>query len=148
MAIVDLTIYTGDVPLIGQSQLTFDTNTGDILTYLNSFGADLNLRIGEINADIGVVASNEPGLTAISNDILGANTIGTVAAAIDGGAGIGGGQFVGAGLAKGIQFMAHSSVANESMTIVTGTNGFSIDSFELLNGASLTIEDGATYKVL
>ena len=66
-------------------------------------------------------------------------------AAIDG---IGGGQFVGAGLAKGIQFMAHSSVANESMTIVTGTNGFSIDSFELLNGASLTIEDGATYKVL
>ncbi len=57
-----------------------------------------------------------------------------------------GGQFLGTAKTKGVQFMAQST--NEELTILEGTNAFSIESFELKDGASLTIEDGSTYKVL
>jgi len=72
----------------------------------------------------------------------------TVATALNTGIGVTGQQFLGSGMVKGIQFFAAKSIPSESITVVTGTNAFSVDSFELVNGASLTIENGATYKII
>ena len=55
MAITPLTLYTGQVPLIGQTQAVFDQNAGDILVYLSDFGTDINGRAVEIDA-VGVSA--------------------------------------------------------------------------------------------
>ena len=55
MAITPLTLYTGQVPLIGQTQAVFDQNAGDILVYLSNFGTDINGRAVEIDA-VGVSA--------------------------------------------------------------------------------------------
>jgi len=38
--------------------------------------------------------------------------------------------------------------AKEDIIVKAGVNGFSIDNLELVNGATLTIEDGAIYKVI
>ena len=61
----------------------------------------------------------------------------------------GGGQASDVGTSKGYGIgytVAISAV--EDIVVASGTNGFSIDNFELVDGASLTIEDGATYKVI
>lgn len=59
------------------------------------------------------------------------------------------GQFVdhGTPTGSGVQYMAQVSGV-EDIVIKTGTNAFSVDSFTLADGATLTIEDGAVYKVL
>jgi len=59
---------------------------------------------------------------------------------------VNGGQFIGA-MGSGIQYMAQTS-AVEDLVVRVGTNAFSVESFELVNGATLTIENGSTYKVL
>jgi len=60
-----------------------------------------------------------------------------------------GGQFVdyGTSVGSGIQYMAQVS-AVEDIVVKAGTNAFSVDSFTLADGATLTVEDGATYKVI
>jgi len=61
-----------------------------------------------------------------------------------------GGQFadtIGDSHGLGIMFTSQKS-AVEDIIVSTGTNAFSVDSFELVDGASLTIEDGAIYKVI
>ena len=60
-----------------------------------------------------------------------------------------GGQFVDTGtdIGSGVQYMAQVSGV-EDIVIKSGTNAFSVDSFTLADGATLTIEDGAVYKVL
>jgi len=60
-----------------------------------------------------------------------------------------GGQFAdtGSAIGSGIQYMAQTS-AVEDIVIKSGTNAFSVDSFEIVDGATLTIEAGSTYKVI
>jgi len=61
----------------------------------------------------------------------------------------GGGQASDVGTSKGYGIGYTVSVsAVEDIVITSGTNGFSIDNFELADGATLTIEDGATYKII
>ena len=71
MAITTLTLYTGSVPLIGQTQTVFDTNTGNILTYLKDFGTDLNARVGEINTDLSAL---DTAVTSASDSATAAGT--------------------------------------------------------------------------
>lgn len=59
-----------------------------------------------------------------------------------------GGQLLGAGATKGIQYMAQASEPGEDIIIASGTNAFSVDSFLIEEGASITIEDGSVYKIL
>lgn len=60
-----------------------------------------------------------------------------------------GGQFadIGSAMGSGIQYMAQAS-AVEDIVVKSGTNCFSVDSFELVDGATLTIEAGSTYKII
>jgi hypothetical protein len=60
-----------------------------------------------------------------------------------------GGQFsdVGTSEGHGIAYTVAKS-AIEDIIIASGTNGFSANSFELVDGATLTIEDDASYTVI
>lgn len=69
MAIQTLTLYTGEVPLIGQTQAQFDTNTGNILVYLKNFGDDLNARVGEVNADFTQINNWYTSIDAINTNV-------------------------------------------------------------------------------
>ena len=60
-----------------------------------------------------------------------------------------GGQSVdtGTSVGYGVAYTAEVS-AVEDIVVTAGKNAFSVDSFTLADGATLTIEDGATYKVI
>ena len=49
---------------------------------------------------------------------------------------------------KGISFLANHSNKNENIVIQPNTNSYSVDNYTLQDGATLTIKDGATYKIL
>ena len=57
-----------------------------------------------------------------------------------------GGQLLGNQLIKSIQYMSNSYSGD--ITIQSGTSAFAIDHLESKNGAILTIEDGAIFKIL
>lgn len=59
-----------------------------------------------------------------------------------------GGQLLGTSIIKGVQFMSSISAPNETITVTSGLNAFSVDSFTLADGASIVVEDNAVYKVL
>ena len=59
-----------------------------------------------------------------------------------------GGQLLGTAVIKGVQFMSSVSAPNETITVTSGLNAFSVDSFTLADGASIVVEDNAVYKVL
>ena len=106
--------------------------------------------VNDNEANINIVANNTPNINTVANDITNVNT---VANAINnntgiGGSGSGGGQFLGASIIKGVQYMANTSAPNETITVTSGLNAFSVDSFTLASGASIVVEDNATYKVL
>ena len=58
----------------------------------------------------------------------------------------GGGQLLGTAATKAIQFMAQTT--DEDLVIPDGSNGFAIDSLEILEGGSLTIPNGSVFKIL
>ena len=58
------------------------------------------------------------------------------------------GQYLGNAKVKGIEYLAKSSVANDIIVIKSSTNALSVDSFTILDGASVTIEDGAVWKII
>jgi len=60
-----------------------------------------------------------------------------------------GGQSVdtGTSVGYGVAYTAEVS-AVEDIVVTAGKNAFSVNSFTLADGATLTIEDGATYKVI
>jgi len=66
----------------------------------------------------------------------------------NGGEGSSIGQYYGKGSIKPIGFLAAESIANETITIKSGTNGFAIEDFILAEGSELIIEDGAVFKIL
>ena len=61
-----------------------------------------------------------------------------------------GGQFVDKGTEKGkaIAYLANTTAENEDIVIKEGTNAFAIDNITIADGTTITIEDGAVFKVL
>ena len=57
-----------------------------------------------------------------------------------------GGQYVDKN--KGIGYLANHSVLNEDIVIQYNTNAYSVDNYTLADGATMTVEDGAVYKIL
>ena len=65
-----------------------------------------------------------------------------------GSGGTGGGQLAGNAIVKGVQYMGKESSPTDDIIIRSTENGFVVDSFTLQDGASITLEDGAVFKVL
>lgn len=59
---------------------------------------------------------------------------------------VGGGQLLGTTDEKAIGYLANSTA--EELVVKAGTNGFAVDNIEVLDGGSITVEDGAVFKVL
>ena len=49
---------------------------------------------------------------------------------------------------KGIIFVANHSQPDEQIVIQANSNAFSVDNYTLVDGATITIEDNAVYKIL
>lgn len=105
-------------------------------------------------ASINIVANDliEPisEIATVANDISNVNI---VADAIINNTGIGGGssvggQFLGSSIIKGVQYMANSSAPNETITVVEGTNAFSISSFTLVGSSEIIVSNTSEYKIL
>lgn len=114
------------------------------------------LEYDAVMTEIKTVYENIAGINTVADDIVNVNTVADDKANIDilasaiqtGSVGnVGGGsQFIGNSIIRGIQYMSQST--DENLTIVSGLNAFSVDSFTFEDGATLTIEDNAVYKVL
>jgi hypothetical protein len=63
-------------------------------------------------------------------------------------AALSGGQYYGDGAVKGIEYFAQSSVASDDIVIESTNNALSVESFTIEDGASVTVESGATWKVV
>lgn len=59
---------------------------------------------------------------------------------------IGSSQFLGTADTKAVQYMAQST--NEDLVVPDGTNAFSVGEVTLEDGATITVPDGSTYKVI
>ena len=59
---------------------------------------------------------------------------------------VGGGQLLGTTDEKAIGYLAQST--GEDLVVKAGTNAFSVDSITVEDSGSITVEDGAVYKVL
>ena len=59
---------------------------------------------------------------------------------------VGGGQLLGTTDVKAVGYMANSTA--ENLVVPTGTNAFSIDSVTIEDGATITVENNAVYKIL
>lgn len=57
-----------------------------------------------------------------------------------------GGQFLGEGAVKGIQYLGQE--ATGVMVVPVGTNAMAIDSLTLSEGSELTVENGSVFKVI
>ena len=60
----------------------------------------------------------------------------------------GGGQFLGLSPIKSVQYMAQETIDDEIIVVGGTYNSFAIDSLVIGNGGSLTVEDGAVFKIL
>ena len=104
--------------------------------------------VGNNIADVNTIVDN---LTNIDIDANNINSINVVANAINTGTPIGGGsggQYHGNGIIKGIEYFANVGVTTDNIVIVAGTNALSVESFEIVNGASVTIENTSVWKVI
>ena len=97
-------------------------------------------NVNKVAQNIDIVVNDIANIDIVANAINNNTGIG--------GSGSGGGQFLGASIVKGVQYMASVSAPNETITITAGLNAFSVDSFTLADGASIVVEDNAVYKVL
>ena len=114
------------------------------IDYLAPSADSIDVVAGSID-NVNIVSANITNVDNVGEDIANVNI---AAEAIKSGAGVTGQQFLGAGATKGIQYFSATSLPSENIVVVSGTNAFSVESFELADGATLTIEDGATYKVI
>ena len=97
-------------------------------------------NVNSVAQNIGIVVNDIANIDIVANTINNNTGIG--------GSGSGGGQFLGASIVKGVQYMANTSAPNETIVITAGLNAFSVDSFTLADDASIVVEDNAVYKVL
>ena len=114
----------------------------DNIEIIRTIQAEIVAVAAIIDAVIAVVA-NSSNINIVSTNISDVNIL---ADALGTATISGGGQFLGTSIIKGIQYM--SQTLAEEIVIPAGLNAFSIESLELQNGASITVNDGATYKVL
>lgn len=57
-----------------------------------------------------------------------------------------GGQYLGNSAIKAVGYL--SNTTNENLVVKAGTTAFAVDNITVGNGGSITIEDGATFKVI
>jgi hypothetical protein len=112
--------------------------------------------VAGVSGDVEIVADNIGSVVATADSIASVDTVASnitdvniVSAAIQGGGSTptDGGQFYGDGLVRGIQYMA-KSIGNSNIVITSDVNAFSIDNIAVGSGGSITVEDGAIFKVL
>jgi len=58
------------------------------------------------------------------------------------------GQYYGTGIVKPISYVSNSTIANETITVVSDTNSFAIEEIVIESGSELIIEDGSVFKIL
>ena len=98
----------------------------------NSTLTGLTREVGSKYDKIKLVADNIDAIEAVA-DVIAAGGVG---------------QLLGIAPIKGVQYMSSVSAPNETITVTSGLNAFSVDSFTLADGASIVVEDNAVYKVL
>lgn len=103
--------------------------------------------------NIGTVATDITSVNTVAADIDNVNTTATnidninvTADAIRGGGTTVGGQFTGGGITKPLIYT--SKIVTEDTTIVNGTNALAIDTLEVADGVTLTLEDEVVMKVV
>lgn len=120
---------------------TINGSNGDIIS------VQLNTLLNMASVPFGgsVVAKVRAKIDSVDNSVVlsGFNSM----LVLSGAAG-GGGQLLGIAPIKGVQYMSSVSAPNETITVASGLNAFSVDSFTLASGASIVVDSGATYKVL
>jgi hypothetical protein len=135
-----------------QNELT--DNLSDIAV-VASIANDIT-TVASISGDVEIVADNIGSVVTTAGSIASVNTVASnitdvsiVSAAIQGGGSTptDGGQFYGEGLIRGIQYMA-KSIGDSNIVITSDVNAFSIDNIAVGSGGSITVEDGAIFKVL
>lgn len=121
MAITPLTVYGGQVPQIGQSQATFDTNNSNMFAYFGTFGDDFNARINDINTAVSTTNTNVT--TTITNLSISASYLEQTRQAKD--------ESLGAVIACNLAY-SNTSLLIEDLDI-TGTGGYTIDAVDAMN---------------
>lgn len=105
-----------------------------------------NLHTDGVSGKVQIVSDNIGDVEIVEDNI---QSVIDVAAALNSGGGIdGGGQYLGNGLFKGVEYFAQDSLVNDVIVVTSGTNAMSVESFTLKSGSSLTIENDSTYKIL
>lgn len=120
--------------------------------------------VASISDEIVIVANNADDVVVVADNIVDVNTVSTniadviitaddivninlVADYIRDGVNTNN-QFLGSSVLKGVQYMASESAPAEVITIQENLNAFSVESFTLLDGASIVLENNSTYKVI
>ena len=96
--------------------------------------ADTEDELEENPTDTTTVATNINDLKLVADSIR------------EGGTSAAGGQFLGQGVIKAVQYMAKTTAS--SITVGAGLSSFSVEEITFENGGSIILEDGATYKVI
>ena len=166
-----------DIALVAGSIANVNTVAGSIIN-VNNVGSSINAvnnvsantdnvnivagNIANVNAvgtnilDVNAVVDNMSDVNTIADNVVDVNTVASnitdvniVSAAIQGGGSTptDGGQFYGEGLIRGIQYMA-KSIGDSNIVISSDVNAFAIDNIAVGSGGSITVEDGAIFKVL
>ena len=121
MAITPLTVYSGSVPQIGQSQSAFDTNNSNMFNYFGTFGTDFNSRIDEINTAVSTTNTNVT--STITNLSISANYLEQTRQAKD--------ESLGAVAACNLAYSNTASLIGD--LDITGTGGYTVDAVDAMN---------------
>lgn len=144
---VDVQVATSTEAL---SELGNSTNVDIVaanIINVNNVGNSIdNVDIVANNIDDVITTSDNIGdINITSNDIANINIVAKYIQ--EGNASIGSnGQLLGNSVIKGVAYLANST--NENLTVLSGTNGYSVDSLTLNDGATITVENNAVYKIL
>lgn len=122
---------------------TVATNMIDVNTVATNI-IDVNTIVDNLT-DVITTSDNIGVINITSNDIANINIVAKYIQ--EGNASIGSnGQLLGNSVIKGVAYLANST--NENLTVLSGTNGYSVDSLTLNDGATITVENNAVYKIL
>lgn len=132
----ELTDSISDVAIVATNIADINSVADDI-TKVNSVAANID-AVQSVSGDIAnvvITANDIANINIVANYITNGNTV------------IGSnGQLLGTSTIKPIAYLSNNT--SETLTILSGTNGYSVDSLTLNNGASVIVEDGATYKIV
>jgi len=122
---------------------------------INAVHIDSIVEVSEHIGQVTGVAYNTDRINIVANNINPINVdaqnieyIKSVANALTSGGSSSGGQYYGNGVIKAVSYLSNSTVTNETITVVNGTNAFAVDNITIADGSEIIVEDGAVFKVL